>query len=422
MEKAEEKDNILAARKWYKSKVLWIIIALIIIILGVPLLWIHFLYPTTSPFKAISYLNYHRTHPHQNLSKRTIGFAPSWMLDKMQDTRLDLLSDVIFFNLSVDENGNFAEKNSKGENDDGYLAWNAAPANDLLAKAQIMGTKTGISITALKNERINNFLASDQYQNNLISSTIKQVKRKHLKLVNLDFEYTGDPPTDTPAKFTDFVAKFNQRLEAEAPGTELSIDIMARSGRDPRLFELVKLNSSVDRFIVMSYDYYTPGSDSAGPVAPINGFENKKYFFDLTTTYNDLEKLLPKDKIIMGIPYYGYDWPVKDKNNPRSLTLKQSDANGFAEILSYNRARSESQFSADSCHFDDLAQEPWCGYTDQDTGKDRVAWFENNQSLKVKYDFAKSRDLAGIAIWALGYDRDYTDIWEIMRQTFKYLQ
>lgn len=404
--------------KWYRSSKLWIVSGIIIVLIGLPLLWLHFLYPTTSPFKAISYLNYHRTHKRQDLSARAVGFAPYWLLERMQDIRLDLLTDVVFFSLSVDDQGNFAKKNSKGEDDEGWLAWNAAPANDLLAKTQIMGGRTGLTVAVLKNDDIINFLNNDSSRNNLISNTVKEIKRKHLKLVNLDFEYTGEPTDDLPGKFSGFVAEFNQALSAEAPGTELSIDIMARSGRDPRIFELKKLNSAVDRFIVMSYDYYTPGSDSAGPVAPISGFSDKKYFFDVTTTYADLEKILPKDKIIMGVPHYGYDWPVQDKNNPRSLALDQSDANGYAETLSYKRSRDDSQFSGGNCHFDELAQEPWCGYTDSSTGKDRVVWFENNQSIKVKYDFAKARGIEGIAIWALGYDNGYPDLWEILQQTF----
>lgn len=418
MGSSNETNNKPADNKWYRSKVLWIIVAALIILIGAPLLWIKMLYPTTSPFKAISYLNYERSHPRQDLSTRAIGFAPSWLLDRMNDTRLDLLTDVIFFSLSVDENGNFAKKDSKGEDDEGWLAWNAAPANDLLAKTQVMGGRTGVSITALNNERINSFLGNEQSENNLINNTIAEVKRKHLKLVNLDFEYTGDPTIGTQAKFTTFVTKLRDKLNDQAPDTELSIDIMARSGRDPRLFELDKLEKVVDKFIVMSYDYYTAGSDSAGPVAPIGGFENKKYFFDLTTTYNDLAKFLPADKIIMGVPYYGYDWPVKDQNNPRSLALKQSDANGFVETLSYKRSRDDSKYSGANCHFDELAQEPWCGYTDEETGNNRVAWFENNQSIQEKYNFAKDRNFEGIAIWALGYDNGYPDLWRILEQTF----
>lgn len=402
-------------KKWFTSKKLWIIVAIIVIIITLPLFWIHLLYPTTSPFKAISYINYHRTHPHQDLAKRTIGYAPSWQLDKMQNVRLDLLTDVIFFSLTVNDQGNFATKNSKGEDDPGFVAWNKAPANDLLAKTQIMGGTTGLTISVLNNDKIKNFLSSDSSQTNLINNTLKQVKRKHLKLINLDFEYTGEPPEDLPAKFTAFVSKMRQGLGSE---TELDMNLMARSGRDPALFEIENLKPSIDSFIVMSYDYYTGGSDSAGPVAPMNGYANKKYFFDVTTTYSDLAKLIPPDKIIMGIPYYGYDWPVKDKTNSRSLALKQSDANGYVETLSYGRARQDSNFTGGNCHFDDLAQAPWCGYTDSETGKDRVAWFENTESIKIKYDFAKSQNFAGIAIWSLGYDKDYPDLWDIIRQTF----
>lgn len=418
MEEEKRADYQPESKKWYLSKKLWIIVAIIIIILAAPLLYIHFLYPTTSPFKAISYMNYHRTHPHQNLAKRTVGYAPYWQMDKMQNVRLDLLTDVIFFSLTVDDQGNFATKDSKGEDEGGWVAWNSAPANDLIAKTQIMGGQTGLTVALLKNNKIESFLLSEANQSNLINATVKQVKRKHLKLVNLDFEYTGEPPASMPAKFATFVSKMKKELDIKVPGTELDINLMARSGRDPGLFEIDKLKTPIDNFIVMSYDYYTAGSDSAGPVAPMNGYADKKYFFDLTTTYGDLSKLLPADKIIMGIPYYGYDWPVKDKTNPRSLALKQSDDNGYVETLSYGRARGDSNFTGSNCHFDELAQQPWCGYTNSETGKDRVAWFENNQSIKVKYDFAKNQNFAGIAIWSLSYDKDYPDLWDILKQTY----
>lgn len=406
-----EKERRFSLRK------IFIIIAIILALLAIPLLWIHFLYPTASPFKAISYMKYHRAHPHQDLAKRTIGFAPSWQLDKMNSIRLDLLSDVIYFSLTVDDQGNFAKKNSKGQDDQGWVAWNKAPANDLLAKTQIMGGQTGLTVSLLNNSKIKDFLSSDKSQANLIDATIKQIKRKHLGLINLDFEYTGEPSEDLPAKFTAFVGQMKKEIDSKTPGTELDMNLMARSGHNPGLFEIEKLVPAIDRFIVMSYDYYTGGSDSAGPVAPMNGYSTKKYFFDITTTYSDLAKLMPADKIIMGIPYYGYDWPVKDKNNSRSLALAQSDANGYVETLSYGRARQDAKFSGDNCHFDELAQTPWCGYTDATTGKGRVAWFEDNQSIQAKYDFAKTQGFAGVAIWTLGYDKDYPDLWDILKQT-----
>jgi spore germination protein YaaH len=386
--------------------------------LAIPLLWIYHLYPTTTPFKAISYMKYAKNHPHSEMAKRTIGFAPSWQLDKMQNTRLDLLTDVIYFSLTVDDKGNFAAKTSKGDDDRGWLAWNQAPANDLIAKTQIMGGKAGLTISLLNNDKIKTFLSSDSSQTNLIDSTVQEVRRKHLDLINLDFEYTGEPSDDLPPKLTAFVQKMRQALDNKAPDTELDMNLLARSGRDPALFEIEKLSLSIDHFIVMSYDYYTGGSDSAGPVSPMAGKVDKKYFFDVTTTYSDLMKLVPADKIIMGVPYYGYDWPVKDKTNPRSLVLKQSDENGYVETLSYGRARDEADFGGENCHFEEYAQQPWCGYTDPETGKDRVAWFENDQSIKAKYDFAKNQNLAGIAIWSLGYDRDYPDLWDLIKSTF----
>ncbi|HOX40911.1 MAG TPA: glycosyl hydrolase family 18 protein [bacterium] len=396
----------------------WVPLVIILLVIAIPLIWIKILYPTTSPLRAISYTREAKSKPHLNLSRRIIGFAPHWQLDKMGSVRLDHLTDVIFFSLTVDNEGNFAKKDSKGEDDEGWVAWNAAPANDLIAKTQITGGNAGLTVALLNNEIIKNFLNSEESQANLLNAVIKEVKRKHLGLINLDFEYTGEPADDLPPKFTSFAKRMKKALDKEVPGTELDMNLLARSGRDPRLFQIEKLKDSIDKFIVMSYDYYTGGSDSAGPVAPMKGKDEKKYFFDITTTYSDLAKIMPADKIIMGVPYYGYDWPVKDKTNPRSLALKQSDENGWVETLSYGRARTDSEFTGENCHFDELAQTPWCGYTDPVTGKDRIAWFENTESIKRKYDYAKNQNFSGVAIWSLGYDREYPDLWDILRQTF----
>ena len=70
----------------------------------------------------------------------------------------------------------------------------------------------------------------------------------------------------------------------------------------------------------------------------------------------------------MGIPYYGYDWPVEKADEFMSNTLDQNDQNGYVEVLSYSRMRKDPLFnSPDNCTWDELAQAPWCWHIDEKT-------------------------------------------------------
>jgi GH18 family chitinase len=44
----------------------------------------------------------------------------------------------------------------------------------------------------------------------------------------------------------------------------------------------------------------------------------------------------------------------------------------------------------------------------------------DNKSIEVKFNFAKSNDLGGIAIWTLGYDKDYSDLWDLIKSKFTF--
>jgi spore germination protein YaaH len=46
-------------------------------------------------------------------------------------------------------------------------------------------------------------------------------------------------------------------------------------------------------------------------------------------------------------------------------------------------------------------------------------WYENNRSIAAKFAFARAHGFAGIAIWVLGYDSTYPDLWDLMRGSFQ---
>ena len=401
-----------------KKKTIIISTSLALLLVLSLLIYLKIKYPTASLFTSITYIVGAAIHPHKNMTKQTVGFLPYWRMDDIKYVKFDLLSEVIFFSLTADENGNIV-KIVGNETNPGWRWWKSQTVKNLIAKTQISGGKFSLAVAMQKNATLESFLDNQTAQKNLISNLLELVKVSHLDGINLDFEYGGELSDESLRdKFTQFATSFTSEFRSSSPSTELSIDLYPLAIQKPRLFDVATLAPLFDKIIVMSYDYYGTSSEVAGPVAPMGGYSENKYYFDVSTTYSDYLKIVPKEKIIMGIPYYAWDYPVEEADQPMSKVLPQNDENGYPAIMSYGRMRDNTDIKQENCQWDDLAKENWCFYQDASTGKFHQIWVEDNKSIETKFDFAKNNGLGGIAIWTLGYDKAYPDLWEMLIKKF----
>lgn len=357
-------------------------------------------------------------NPHLPLNKQVIGFLPYWRLDNIQYIHPNMLSEINYFSLSVGKDGHLL-KIVNDQTDPGWNGWNKQATKDLITKAQIIGTKVTITIAAQDNDLIDSVLTSDSAQKNLISDTINEVQKRKLNGVNVDFEYTGEPDTIYQQKFTAFSKKLSAQLKQQVPKATLSLSLMPLSARQQDLFSFPDLVPIYDNFIGMSYDYYGQSADIAGPVAPMNGFKQNKYFFDVTTTYADYEKYIPKDKLIMGVPTYGWEWAVINGKIMNSKTLLGSNPNNYAAVISYARAKESDDIKPDQCQWDALSEETWCWFTDKQSGADHQAWIADDRMIQTRFDYANKQNFGGVALWTLGLDKDYYDIWFRIQSMFE---
>jgi len=60
--------------------------------------------------------------------------------------------------------------------------------------------------------------------------------------------------------------------------------------------------------------------------------------------------------------------------------------------------------------FDDNALSPYITY--QQDGELYTIYYEDPQSIAYKLEYARQLDLAGIAIWALGYEDNDRELWQ----------
>ena len=243
-----------------------------------------------------------------------------------------------------------------------YAKANSIQALLLVNNAKSTGTvkpiHTVLSNPALRKKAIDNLEAF--------------IKQYQMDGINIDFE---EVPAGDRDNLTAFMAELYTRLKPQ--GYVVTIDVFPKHNElvdISKPYDYAKLAQYADKIMLMSYDYHGRWSDP-GAVSPIISVDK-----DLQYAL----KFIPKHKLYLGIPGYGYDWSSKG-----------------VESLEYGPIQNLISKSGAKVEWDDVSKSPYFKYTGTDGVKHEV-WFENSYSLRFKLDLVNKYDIAGIAIWKLG--------------------
>lgn len=331
--------------------------------------------------------------------KEVFGFFPYWMLGVAPEVNIDVYSTIAIFGLTSDGKGNIITSSTTGTGDEGWNMWNSKELDQFIARAKKKRIKMVLTIKSFNNEDIESLVQSDEAQRKFISNAIQLVSLKDLDGVNIDFEYTGTPPEAATFGFTRLIANLNSELKRQVPEAHLSLDTYLKSGGQRDLFDVQLLQDYVDAIVVMGYDVHTPNG-VPGPVSPMEGENGILGFMQ-----SYLERVSPS-KLILAVPYYGYDWPI----------VGPESAENSSRILSYAEIANNS--TADSILWNEQTQTPYYQYKDFETGTPREVHFENARSLGVKYDYVKRKNLQGIGVWAMGYEGNTLELEQVILEKF----
>ena len=135
---------------------------------------------------------------------------------------------------------------------------------------------------------------------------------------------------------------------------------------------------------------------------------------NLTKTVKSYLEVVPSNKLILGLPFYGYDWVV-ESDFPMSSRIEGSDEVGFSKVITYAQVTDLLIKKQLKPLWDEEAKTPYVNYVDQDTGSKRQIYYDNKESLKLKAGLVSSNTLLGVGVWALGYEGGYADLWEAVK-------
>ncbi|GIN93980.1 putative sporulation-specific glycosylase YdhD [Siminovitchia terrae] len=210
-----------------------------------------------------------------------------------------------------------------------------------------------------------------------INNIYNLVKSKNYAGVNVDFEQVLESDRDL---YSGFLAALRDRLKPE--GFTISAAVPAKSSDDiPWLkgFDYGGIGAAVDFVFIMAYDWHEAGSDP-GPVAPIT---------EVRKTLDYALTKMGRDKIVLGVPRYGYNWTMA--NGSVASASAFSVSNAYATAMRY---QVPIQYSTEY-------QQPHYTYWDEG-GRRHIVWFEDIRARAVKFQLAVDYKLRGVGAWQLG--------------------
>ena len=328
------------------------------------------IYPYELALGQALFIDLGTRQPYRSL--RVTGYAYPYINETVLADTLPYLSELAIF--------------SYGFTTQGQLLPPALPDDWMITMALQNGTAPILTLTPLdeqgrfSNYLIHNVVQNQEAVNQLIDNLLETMAQKGYQGVDIDFEYILAEDREA---FTDFVWQVAERMRANGYHTSVALAPKTSADQKGVLYEgkdYRALGEAADHVLLMTYEWgYTYGPPMA--VAPIPSVRR-------VLEYAVTE--IPPEKISMGIPNYGYDWPlpfVRGETAARSIGNQEAVA-----IAAANNA---------VIQYDETSQAPFFEYTSQ--GTQHIVWFEDVRSILAKFRLVKE----------FGFPR--VDYWQLMR-------
>ncbi|XP_049577878.1 di-N-acetylchitobiase [Syngnathus scovelli] len=252
------------------------------------------------------------------------------------------------------------------------------------------------------------YIVDQKNRTDWITEKVNLAKCQFMDGINIDIEQAVDEGSSEYYALTDLVKETTEAFHREIPGSQVSFDVAwSPQCIDKRCYDYVTIAESCDLLFVMSYDEQSQilGDCIAMANAPLNQTINA---YD---QYLNL-KIAPQ-KLVMGVPWYGYDYPCLNLSQDGICSIAKvpfrgapcSDAAGKQKTYRWIMTQVGSSLSGRL--WDDKQKAPYFNYWDPE-GKFHQVRYDDPESICLKTEFVKSKGLRGVGMWN-GNILDYSD-------------
>ena len=249
----------------------------------------------------------------------------------------------------------------------------------------IMGLLDNYNGVVWKSKELAELLAIPASRKRLISDATEfAVEAKEVGIV-VDFE---EIPQKSQPDFKAFIGELAPSLHGA--GLKLMVALPARDDE----FDYAFFGRQTDAVILMNYDQHWLTSPP-GPIAAQDWFvENLKQIL----------RVVPAQKIVVGIANYAYDWAERSKKAP-----------AHAEEFSIQEALLHAYESETEVEFDPVSLNPHYSYSDEQD-RDHQVWMLDAVTAYNELRASERLGVQGTALWRYGSaDSSLWPIWDATR-------
>lgn len=267
-------------------------------------------------------------------------------------------------------------------------------------------------------------VSSERSRTHFIDAIISFAYEYGFNGVNLDWQYPGD--LTRGGKETDFenylnlLKEFQIRFETTQPKLILTANFppfvppgMPKTYQNPKVYFkwVAECSKYLERVHLLAYAYHTPSNSTVtGINAPLNqDFDPNSPLFILKSIDTCIDSGVPKEKIVLGIPLFGYNYNnVAGLNKENYLPGKpfigstffgQSVTSSSGLVPYHEIANLVAKGTLQS------AQEPLTSTSIAYSEKTQN-WisFDTPETVKQKAELALKKGLQGVFFWSLQQD------------------
>jgi len=235
------------------------------------------------------------------------------------------------------------------------------------------------------------FLNNTESRDNAIKKVLEYSSLYKLDGINIDFEDINKIDKDV---YTQFVRELAALINEQGLIVSVDITVPGGSANWSLCYDRMALSEAVDYVMLMTYDQYWAGSSIAGSVSELSWVEEN---------INLVLKEVPKEKFLLGLPFYTRVWKEKEGEKPQSRAISMGTAQ---KLVEENNAK--------------VTWNELCGqfYTEYKVdGILNRLWIEDKTSINLRSALVNKYDLAGVASWRKDFET--SDIWSVLNKNLK---
>ncbi|MFH0849068.1 MAG: glycosyl hydrolase family 18 protein [archaeon] len=248
-------------------------------------------------------------------------------------------------------------------------------------------TKVIPLISDFSGSQIMSYLSDQAKRRTLVKNIGDLLQRENFQGVNIDIEFNTEEALHREG-FTRLIAELSSELKHN--GKILTVDVPAKTSDEDfdntLAFDYRSISIYADYVIVMAYDY-SHDQSPPGPIAPA-GWLRRVISYALRN--------IPREKLVLGIPLYAYDWHKEQWGWEADYLYYQN------AVDIRNRHGSEIVWSEFFGEFE--SQAPYFAYIDG--GNEHTMYFEDERSVDYKLEIASSYNVENIAFWFVEEEDD----------------